>query len=320
MRFKETEPGPAPALEAALETFLSYLRIERGLSSLTIAAYQSDLRPFLAYLSRRGLSDLKKAGRGLLMAFLLEAAEQRSLSPRSRGRLISALRSFFKFLAEEGLIEVNPAQRLSGPKAPRALPGFLDQEEIRRLVSAPRGSGPFKLRDRAMLELLYASGLRVSELLDLTFAQINMEAGFIRPSGKGGKERLALFGDEARAALEAYFEFGRPALAGPVSGGRLFLNRRGGRLSRQYFWRLIGRYAAEAGLDPNRVSPHVLRHSFATHLLNRGADLRAVQMMLGHSDISTTEIYTHLSKERLLNVHREHHPREKMRRQVSPDE
>ncbi|MDR1044180.1 MAG: site-specific tyrosine recombinase XerD [Candidatus Adiutrix sp.] len=299
------ELDPAGALDNALDLYLGHLRVERNLSGNTLMAYGRDLAAFLAWLSERGLRDWEKVDRGRLMSYMLDLSAR--LSPRSRARALSAIRAFFHFLEEEKILSCNPAHDFESPKLPRSLPKALRPADILRLVTAPETVSPLGLRNRTMFELMYSAGLRVSELLDLKLSMVNLEDSFLRVRGKGDKERLSPVGEVAVNLLARYLAGARPHLAGPKSGALVFLNHRGGRLSRQYFWRILGRYAEELGISG--VTPHVLRHSFATHLVEGGADLRAVQMMLGHSSLATTEIYIKVGAERLSRVHRDFHPR-----------
>jgi integrase/recombinase XerD len=243
----------------------------------------------------------------LIGSYLTEATLSGTLSPRSRARRLSAIRGLGGFLVEEGLLATNPAAAVVGPKKSKTLPKAWSKDMVERLVTSPDVSTTLGLRDRAMLELLYAGGLRVSELLDLTIGRLRLDEGYARVLGKGSKERLVLVGEEAIEACAAWLARGRPELARPRSPANVFLNYRGGRMSRNYFWRRLGLIADEAGLP--RLSPHVLRHSFATHLLAGGADLRAVQMMLGHESLATTEIYLKVEGSRLAEIHRRAHPR-----------
>lgn len=293
-------------LETALEFFLGHLRVERNLSPHTVEAYGRDLAALAAFLSAGGVTSWAGAGRGQLTAYLLELSGR--LAPRSRARAVSSIKAFFKFLAAEGLLGDDPAALLESPRLPRSLPKALTVEETRQLVESPDVSTPLGLRNRAMFELMYSAGLRVSELLGLALGQCNLEESYLRPRGKGDKERLVPMGEVAADWLRRYLARGRPFLVKKGrAGGLVFLNRDGGRLSRQYFWRLLARQAALLGL--RGVTPHVLRHSFATHLVEGGADLRAVQMMLGHSSLATTEIYIKTAPGRLGQVHRKYHPR-----------
>ncbi|MDL2226284.1 site-specific tyrosine recombinase XerD [Deltaproteobacteria bacterium OttesenSCG-928-M10] len=295
--------------ENALDLYLGHLSVERNLSPNTVMAYGRDLSAFMDWLRRQGVLSWGQVDRGRLMAYMLELSE--SLSPRSRARTLSAIRAFYKFLEDEKLTDHNPAHNFETPRLPKALPKALGPEDMARLVSAPETDSPLGLRNRCMFELMYSSGLRVSELLDLTLAQVNVEESFLRVRGKGSKERLAPMGEVAAGLMIRYLKEARPRLVKAKSGSQVFLNKSGGRLSRQYFWRVLGQYAAILGLQG--VTPHVLRHSFATHLVDGGADLRAVQMMLGHASLATTEIYIKVGTERLGRVHRQYHPRSESR-------
>ena len=297
--------------DQALDRYLDHLKIERRLAANTLAAYGRDLAGYLDFLEEQGCPGPERAGRDLASAFLARLAEK-GLSARSRARAVSAVRGFHRFLAREGHGQ-GPPDGLRAPKAGRPLPKLLSTEEVAALLAAPGTDTPLGLRDTALLELLYAGGLRVSELCALDTHQADLSAGFVRVLGKGGKERLVPIGEAARAAVSAYLEQARPGLRG---GGRaspaLFVSRRGRRLTRDAVNKLLARYALRAGIL-RAVSPHVLRHTFATHLLEGGADLRSVQAMLGHADIATTEIYTHLDREALRRVYRRAHPRAALR-------
>ncbi|MDR1607171.1 MAG: tyrosine recombinase XerD [Deltaproteobacteria bacterium] len=301
------KPGvPNPALEKFLDFYLAHLRVERSLSGHTIEAYGRGLGHFLAYLDP-AIIDPQKITRDHLTAYLEELTLNLHLSPRSRAARLSALKGFFAFLTRELIIERNPSFNLTGPTLPKTLPKALSTEDIVTLVTSPDVTTPLGLRDRAMLELMYAAGLRVSELLSLTLGQVNLPDAFLRVTGKGSKDRVTPIGQKATLLLEKYLTEVRPTLIKPKSGPVIFLNKRGLKMSRQYFWRLIGELAIKSGLPP--VSPHVLRHSFATHLVEGGADLRAVQMMLGHSSLATTEVYLKVTTKRLKEIHDRHHPR-----------
>ncbi|MEW6263249.1 MAG: site-specific tyrosine recombinase XerD [Thermodesulfobacteriota bacterium] len=289
-----------------LDLFLDHLRVERGLAANTIEAYGRDARRFLDFLAARS-SALESCGRSTVMAYLLELSRA-GVGPRSRARALSAVKGLYSFLIKEGLAKENPAGDVEAPGRPLHLPEVLSLEEVDALLAAPEVKDAGGLRDKAMLEMIYAAGLRVSELTGLQLGQVNLEAGYLRTMGKGSKERLVPLGDEARDWTGRYLREARGRLLKGRTSPYLFLNRRGARLSRQYFWRRVGHYARLAGIKKD-IHPHTLRHSFATHLLNRGADLRSVQMMLGHADISTTEIYTHVTRTRLKAIHQEYHPR-----------
>lgn len=290
-----------------MDEFLTYLELERNLSSHTLEAYARDLKDFQTFLQKEGGITPEEAGTEDILLFL-EELKRRGLSSRTLARKLSALKSFYRFLELEERIEHNPLLLIEGPRLPRNLPKVLSVEEVERLLSAPDLSTPQGLRDRAMLETLYATGMRVSELVRLTFAQLNLSAGFVRIFGKGKRERLVPLGDLAREYLERYLREARPLLCGGKETPYVFLNRKGDPLTRQRFWQIIRDYARRAGIT-REISPHVLRHSFATHLLQGGADLRSVQMMLGHASLSTTQIYTHLHLRNLRAVHEKHHPR-----------
>ncbi len=295
---------PSPA-EAAVRAFLDYLSIEKGLSANTLAAYGRDCGKLLLYLEKEKIS-WKRAKEEDLVG-LVRAQSRSGLSARSLARLISAVRSFYRYLLLDGAIAADPAERLSSPSVWQALPKFLSVKEVESLLTAPDAGEPRGVRDRAMLEVLYGAGLRVSELVGLKPADISLDEGFLICRGKGGKERIVPLGTTACAAVRAYIGGARP-LFDKRSAGPLFLTRRGGAFTRQGFWKLLKGYALQAGVTA-KISPHVLRHSFATHLLERGADLRSVQLMLGHSQITTTQIYTHVSRDRLRQVYDKFHPR-----------
>ena len=289
------------------EQFLYHLRVEKGLAKNSVESYSRDLMTFFTYLEKKALSPLR-ASQADLMDFISDLAGR--LSVRSIARNISALRGFYRFLVSEGQIETNPARLLSAPKLPRRLPGVLSRSEVERLLTQPDAATSRGERDKAMLELLYATGLRVSELVHLKTVNVNMEAGFVRTLGKGSKERMVPVGAKALEALKSYLDHGRPALLKRRSSSYLFLGPRGKAMTRQGFWKIIKRYGLKAGIRKD-LTPHSLRHSFASHLLECGADLRSVQIMLGHSDISTTQIYTHLTSEHIKRTYDQSHPRAK---------
>jgi integrase/recombinase XerD len=290
-----------------LDRFIHFLRVEKGLAANTLEAYSRDLVAFLRFLEARGIADLAEPRAETLYAYLKDL-RARDLSSRSQARSLSALRSFFRFLQEEGLRKDNPLLPLQSPKPGRSLPKTLSGLEVENLLRQPRTDHPLGLRDGAMLEVLYASGLRVSEIVSLTLNQLELEAGLIRAIGKGSKERLIPFSSLARRRLEEYLLSGRKHLLKGKASPYVFVNSRGGRLSRQGFWKILGAYCRQAGIT-RKVSPHTLRHSFATHLLEGGADLRSIQTLLGHADISTTQIYTSVTSEHLREVYRRYHPR-----------
>ncbi len=289
----------------AFEGFLNYLRVEKGLAGNTITAYRSDVGEFLDFLEGRK-RDLKAVRHADLTAFLQRLYER--LSPRSVMRKIVSLRAFFKFLVLDGYLEQNPAQNLETPRVWHTLPEYLTREEVEALLAGPDLESPHGMRDRCMLEVLYATGLRVSELIRLKLSEMNLEVGIIQPVGKGDKQRVVPLGGSALRYLRSYLNRARPRFLKGRESAFVFLTQQGGPMSRQYFWMLLNRYAKAAGRQ-GRIGPHMLRHSFATHLLENGADLRAVQTMLGHADISTTQIYTHVTRHRLREIYNRTHPR-----------
>jgi integrase/recombinase XerD len=328
---KSPQPG---TMESLTLDFLAYLELERGLSRNTLEAYRSDLLQFGRFMQRRGVS-VTAAQHGDLAAFLSElagtapgaaageiaagdltgakGAPRAPAAAATLGRKVACLRSFYRHLRRDGLIEHDPAAELHGPRKTQRLPRVLTRQEVARLLREPKGTEPLALRDRALLEVMYACGLRVSEVTGLQVTDVDLQEGMLRARGKGSKERLVPVGRHASAALSAYLARGRPVLAQSRSAGAggestLFLNRRGGGLSRQGLYKIVQGHARGAGLQA-RMSPHTLRHSFATHLLAGGCDLRSLQEMLGHADLATTQVYTHLSAERLKDAYFSAHPR-----------
>ena len=295
------------ALELLQDQFLQYLAAERRLAGNTIIAYRNDLRSFLLFLGGRGITK-PAAIQPHDISLYLDHARNQGISSRSLGRRISSLRAFCHFLLAEGQIEKDPTDLIGHPKAGKKLPRFLNEAEVDALLAGSGCHTPLATRNTAMLHLLYATGLRVSELVKLPTAAVNLTAGFIRILGKGDKERLVPFGEEAKARLEEYLRLGRPQLMGRRHSDYLFVTKRGTAMTRLRFWQIIRQVALTAGIH-KKISPHLVRHSFATHLLEHGADLRTVQIMLGHSDISTTQIYTHVDGSRLKAVHKRFHPR-----------
>jgi integrase/recombinase XerD len=289
-----------------IHRFLEHLSVERGLSSNTLAAYASDLRDIHRHLTLKGRMSWSQVTREDLQSGF--EREDQELSPRSRARKLATLRSFFRFLTAGGLISENPSTRLRFPKLNPKLPRVLNSSEVEALLRQPDDRLPLGLRDKAIFEVMYATGLRVSELTDLQLRQVHLEPGYLIVLGKGNKERLTPMGEYATDALHVYLSYGRPNLATQRSPSVVFLNHRGGKLTRQGVWKVIKQNALQAGIQQN-LTPHMLRHSFATHLLENGADLRTVQALLGHVDISTTQIYTHVARVRLKEIHRKHHPR-----------
>jgi integrase/recombinase XerD len=300
-------PG-APAedsgkLAAQAASFLDFCRVEKGLSANTLDAYSADLERFTSFL--RGSSTLP--GREQIRSYL-DHLYQSGLSSRTLARHLTTLRNLYGFLLREGAVETDPTQHLGTPKQWQTIPKFLNLEQIEKIIQAPDINRPLGLRDRAMMELLYATGLRVSELCRLGVGDLNLELGVLRTTGKGNKQRLVPAGKDAVKAVDSYLRNGRAAILKGRSSRYLFVTARGGCLTRQAFWKLLAGYGRKAGIF-HGLTPHVLRHSFATHLLEGGADLRSVQVMLGHADISTTQIYTHVMRSRLRDTIERHHPR-----------
>jgi len=291
----------------AIEAFLDSAWAESGLSRQTLASYRRDLEGFARW--RDGTAGgLPGADQAALFDYLAWRSRD-GYSPRSNARLLSALRAFFADALRRGTRADDPTALLQPPRLPRSLPKALSETEVEALLAAPDTGTPTGLRDRAMLELMYACGLRVSELVGLPATAVNLRQGVLRISGKGGRERLVPLGEEAQDWLQRYLDEARPVLAGKRALAPLFLTAAGEAPSRQQFWALVKRLAGVAGIEPRRISPHGLRHSFATHLLNHGADLRVLQMLLGHGSLSTTQIYTLVAREQLKRLHRRHHPR-----------
>jgi integrase/recombinase XerD len=298
-----TTPPFPDVLPTALDRYLDHLRVERALMPATLESYSRDLREYLEWLEAQGILQISQVGRLHVLAHL-SALHARGLSRASQARHLAAVRGLHRFAAAEGVAPADPSDGIEASRGSRPLPRFLGVEEVDRLLAQPDGRGPAGARDRAMLELLYASGLRVSELVGLPLSAVDAQLGIVRVRGKGGKERVVPLGERAQDALAGYLRTGRAVLLGGRQSRDLFVTPRGRRMTRQGFWKLLGRYARAAGLPD--VHPHTLRHSFATHLLERGADLRAVQAMLGHADIATTQIYTHVDRERLKAVLAKH--------------
>ncbi|STD02230.1 Tyrosine recombinase XerD [Cronobacter sakazakii] len=292
---------------ARIEQFLDALWLERNLAENSLSAYRRDLSMVVEWLHHRGLS-LSTAQSGDLQTLLAERVEG-GYKATSTARMLSAVRRLFQHLYREKIRDDDPSALLASPKLPQRLPKDLSEAQVERLLQAPTVEEPIELRDKAMLEVLYATGLRVSELVGLTMSDVSLRQGVVRVIGKGNKERLVPLGEEAVYWLEQYLTHGRPWLLNGQSLDILFPSNRARQMTRQTFWHRIKHYAQLAGIDSEKLSPHVLRHAFATHLLNHGADLRVVQMLLGHSDLSTTQIYTHVATERLRQLHQQHHPR-----------
>lgn len=288
-----------------LDAFIDHLWLEDGLAKNTLESYRADLTQFALWLSQNQLG-LLDASQANIQQYL--AVKFPHSKPRSIGRLIASMRRFYRYCLRERLLEVDPTLQIDSPKLPRSLPKSLNEQEVEDLLDAPDTSDPIGLRDRAMLELLYASGLRVSELVTIKVTEVSTQDGVVRVTGKGSKTRLVPMGEEAADWILRYLKHARPEILQRKMSDALFVTNRAAAMTRQAFWYLIKRYAIQAGIH-KPMSPHVLRHAFATHLLNHGADLRVVQMLLGHADISTTQIYTHVARERLKSLHSAHHPR-----------
>jgi integrase/recombinase XerD len=295
------------SLDQLADQFINYLIVEKGLSKNTVVAYSRDLTLYLEFLRSNNIADIAAADTTLVLKHLIELRDA-GLGPRSRARHLVTLRGFFRFLVQQKIIDANPAQLVDLPKAGLKLPDVLKVDEVLQLLETPDPSKPLGVRDAAMLELLYAAGLRVSELIRVGMADINLEACFVRVLGKGSKERIVPIGLVAKKKIDAYLTSGRPILLKGRPSPYLFVTRSAMSMTRQGFWKLLRQYALKTGIS-HRITPHSLRHSFATHLLERGADLRSVQVMLGHVDISTTQIYTHVAQERLKAIHTQYHPR-----------
>lgn len=291
-----------------LDEFCDNLWLEDGLSRNTLDSYRRDLMKFSVWLGKLRGATILQATHADIQDYLGHMVAELKAKPASTGRTISSLKRLFRYLLRQGRIETDPTLQIDTPKLPRNLPKSLTEQDVESLLNAPDTQTPLGLRDRAMFEVLYATGLRVSELVTLRIAQVSMDMGVVRVMGKGSKERLVPLGEEALDWLRRYLAEGRPVLLAGKVADALFVTARAEGMTRQMFWYLIKKHAQAGGLH-KPLSPHTLRHAFATHLLNHGADLRVVQMLLGHSDISTTQIYTHVARERLKKLHAEHHPR-----------
>ena len=285
--------------------YTDYLKIEKRQSQNTLAAYRRDVSRFAKYLPNKRLDDAKVSD---VRSFLVFLRNEEGLAPSSVARCLSSLKSFYEYLSVENLISENPTETIASPRPWRKLPNVMSVEEVDALITAPDINTLAGARDLAMLELIYATGLRVSELVSLKMSAVDLEVGYLRSLGKGSKERVVPIGDVAKTAIECYVNNVRPLFQKKRRSGDLFLTRRGNAMTRQGFWKILKKYSIKAKIE-GAVSPHALRHAFATHLLERGADLRSVQMMLGHSDISTTQIYTHVLRQRMREVHERFHPR-----------
>jgi len=290
-----------------IKEFLDYLSVERGLSRNTILSYGEDLKKFAVYLESKNMSKLDTVKRSDITKFMLYLKDS-SLSSNTVSRNLVAIKVFYKFLVREGLLKIDIASILESPRLVRSIPEVMTIDEVDRFLRAPSGRDWISIRDKMALEVMYATGLRVSEISNLTINNVNLDIGFLKCSGKGGKERIVPLGRKASQSLKRYLEKVRPKLAKKRGDRHILLSRLGKRLSRQSLWKMIKKYANISRIK-KEIKPHTLRHSFATHLLERGADLRSVQEMLGHADISTTQLYTHISRERLKGIHKKFHPR-----------
>ncbi|MDD4898993.1 MAG: site-specific tyrosine recombinase XerD [Candidatus Omnitrophica bacterium] len=290
-----------------INTFLDYLSVERGLANNTISSYRQDLNAYFDYITGKSINALSQTNRNNVTDFML-FQKNKGIGANSIARRLAAIKSFYRFCVRERILNTDPTSLVETPKLWKRIPESLSVGEVEMLLNQPDSRHIQGLRDKAILETLYASGMRVSEAVNLRQDNVNLEIGFLRCIGKGNKERVIPLGKKAIASIKRYLEASRPKLLGKKTSEFLFLNRMGGKISRQSFWKLIKKYARSAGIK-KAIKPHLLRHSFATHLLERGADLRSVQEMLGHANISTTQIYTHVNKERLKAIHRMYHPR-----------
>ncbi len=294
----------------SLDLFCDSLLLSDGLAENTILAYRRDLSSFATWLAAtHGVLDPLQAGEGQLQGYLAHLFRDKAAKASSAARFVSSAKRFYRFHMMEGRLQVDPSLRLDAPQRVRPLPKSLGETAVDLLLAAPDLNTPLGLRDKAMLEVIYATGLRVSELINLKLAEVNLSAGVVSTMGKGSKQRMVPLGEEAAHWIERYMQDARTLLTKPGATAALFVTVRGEAMTRQMFWSLVKKYAPMAGIPAGQISPHTLRHAFATHLLNHGADLRVVQLLLGHADISTTQIYTHVAKERLKRLHAEHHPR-----------
>lgn len=294
-------------MQELLNTFLDYLSVERGLSRNTIISYQEDIGFFMSFLKEHAIDILSKADKNDITNFMLDQKDK-GLSPNSIARRLAAIKTFYRFLNRERILRVDPTALIDSPKLWKKIPETLSVNEVERIITQPDIKNKQGLRDRAILETMYATGMRVSEVVNLKKDNVNLEVGFLRCIGKGNKERIIPLGKKASAIIKKYIEVSRPKILKNKESEFLFVSRFGKKISRQSFWKIIKKYAKQAGIKKG-IRPHILRHSFATHLLEGGADLRSVQEMLGHSNISTTQIYTHVNKDRLKSIHKMFHPR-----------
>ncbi|HXZ95540.1 MAG TPA: site-specific tyrosine recombinase XerD [Burkholderiales bacterium] len=294
--------------ESLLDEFCDALWLEEGLSRNTLTSYRSDLLKFAQWLGKKNFKPLLETRQQDIEGYLAHLVLVAKAKARTTSRVLSSLKRFFRFELRQGKILADPTLRIDSPKLPRGLPKSLTEDDVEALLKAPEIENPLGFRDKTMLEMLYASGLRVSELVSVKIPQVSLDMGVVRVLGKGSKERLVPLGEEALDWIRRYMEEARPDLLNGKTSDALFVTVRGHSMTRQGFWHLLRRYCARAGLAKS-ISPHTLRHAFATHMLNHGADLRVVQLLLGHADISTTQIYTHVARERLKQLHAKHHPR-----------
>ncbi len=294
-------------MDQLTDSFLTYLTVVKGLSKNTVESYHRDIQKLCSFLENKGITNVEEVDYKNILDFLSNLKEK-NLKARSIARTLISIRQYFKYLLIENIIKKDPTFLIRTPKTKRILPQVLSIEDIERLLASPNEGNIESIRDKAMLETLYATGIRVSELVGLGLNDINFELGYLVAYGKGSKERIVPIGENAKSKLRTYLDTGRPRLLKSKTSTHLFITRLGKKMTRQGFWKIITKYAKKSGIT-KKISPHTLRHSFATHLLERGADLRAIQMMLGHSDISTTQIYTHIERERLREVHKKYHPR-----------
>lgn len=294
-------------MKELIDTFIDYITVERGLSDNTVSSYRGDLSAYINFISKRNITVLSKTTKNNVTGFMLYQKD-RGVSAGSIARRLAAIKSFYRFLVRERLLQEDPSSLVDTPKLWKKIPQTLSVNEVERLLSQPNIRQKQGIRDKAIIETLYACGMRVSEAVNLKIKDVNLEVGFLRCVGKGNKERVIPLGKKASASIERYIELSRPHLLGGKESPFVFISRLGRKISRQSFWKLIKKYARTAGIKKS-IKPHILRHSFATHLLERGADLRSVQEMLGHANISTTQIYTHIDRDRLKTIHRKFHPR-----------
>jgi integrase/recombinase XerD len=295
------------SLDALADRFLNYLLVEKGLAEKTLESYSSDLSRYLDFLKLNRIDHVSETDTPIILKHLMGLRES-GLEAKSRARHLVTIRGFYRYLTQEDILEHDPVKLIDLPKSGLKIPEILSVEEVTRLLTAPDSNKPIGARDSAMLEMLYAAGLRVSELVNLKVQDVNLDAGFVRVMGKGSRERIVPIGLKAKEKIGSYLKTERPALLKKIPSRFLFVARAGKPMTRQGFWKLIGKYALKAGIR-KKITPHMMRHSFASHLLEGGADLRAVQVMLGHADISTTQIYTHVAREHLKMLHEKFHPR-----------